>query len=102
MLAYHKHAIANMSEKRATADSKHAGLPQTGQAASKRSGLAFERLSPQCNKSECSRLQKEHCLPTAWSHRLLTGMFSIKHEQPGQPKPQKKGDGWMLYELGLT
>ena len=93
--------IANMSEKRAIAGSKHAGLPQTCQAASKHAGLAFEHLSPKRKKSECDRLQKEHCRPTAWNHRLLTGMFSIKHEKPGKPKPQKKGDGWMLNERGL-
>ena len=93
--------IANMSEKRAIAGSKHAGLPQTCQAASKHAGLAFEHLSPKRKKSACDRLQKEHCRPTAWNHRLLTGMFSIKHEKPGKPKPQKKGDGWMLNERGL-
>jgi hypothetical protein len=49
-----------MSEKRAIAGSKHAGLPQTCQAARKPAGLAFEHLSPKRQRSACDRLQKEH------------------------------------------
>ena len=60
-----------MSEKRAVAGSKHAGAPQTSQAASKHAGLAVEDLSPKCNRSERDRLTKKTTRrPTAWNHRL--------------------------------
>ena len=79
-----------MSEKRATADSKHAGLPQTGQAASKRAGLAFERLSPQCISLNAAVCKKN----TAYLLLGATGCFRDVLDQTrttGATKPQKKG-----------
>ena len=89
--------IANMSEKRAIAGSKHAGLPQTCPAASKHAGLAFEHLSPKRNTSECDCLQKE-TLPT-YSLQPQVAYRDVLDQtrKTGETKATKKG-GWLDVE----
>ena len=86
-----------MSEKRAIAGSKHAGLPQTCQAASKHAGLAFEHLSPKRKKSECDRLQKR-TLPTySLEPQVAYRDVLDQTRKTGETKATKKG-GWLDVE----